>query len=251
MRKSGAALDFGGTFTAGSASALLVLLVPISVSGSAAGLARPPRRADQSRALGRDGGAAASAVAVLASATAALAGSYQPIGVGFPESEGWPVMVTARERAAGRRGGRAAVPQRSTSIRRPGDVLDMVDFRVLADRFPASLPREPDDPAIFRPRRSSDGSASAMLILSLTGIWLWWPRNGGFLRGPALASRGADLDQSASSARLLDFDSAGGGVADRHLSRFPQTARAVMSSIAPMNPQAQRPGPARLRARRA
>ena len=22
-----------------------------------------------------------------------------------------------------------------------------------------------------------------MLILSLTGIWLWWPRNGGFLRG--------------------------------------------------------------------
>ena len=38
-----------------------------------------------------------------------------------------------------------------------------------------------------------------MLILSLTGIYLWWPRNGGFLRGLALAARRRDVVQSASS----------------------------------------------------
>ena len=79
-----------------------------------------------------------------------------------------------------------------------------------------------------------------MLVLSLTGIWLWWPRGGGFLRG---------LRWTRSSRftfnlhHLLGFwislPLAVVSLTGIYLS-FPQTAREFMSSVAAMNPQGQR-----------
>ena len=81
-----------------------------------------------------------------------------------------------------------------------------------------------------------------MLILSLTGIWLWWPRNGAFL--PGLRWRRA-AHTTTNLHHLLGFwisiPLAVVSFTGIYLG-FPQTMRQVMSSIAPMNPQGQRPG---------
>ena len=81
-----------------------------------------------------------------------------------------------------------------------------------------------------------------MLILSLTGIWLWWPRNGAFL--PGLRWRRTP-HTTTNLHHLLGFwisiPLAVVSFTGIYLG-FPQTMRQVMSSIAPMNPQGQRPG---------
>jgi uncharacterized iron-regulated membrane protein len=81
-----------------------------------------------------------------------------------------------------------------------------------------------------------------MLILSLTGIWLWWPRNGAFL--PGLRWRRAAYT-TTNLHHLFGFwisiPLALVSLTGVYLG-FPQTARQLMSSIAPMTPQGQRPG---------
>ena len=81
-----------------------------------------------------------------------------------------------------------------------------------------------------------------MLILSLTGIWLWWPRNGAFL--PGLRWR-RSAQTTTNLHHLLGFwisiPLAVVSFTGIYLG-FPQTMRQMMSSIAPMNPQGQRPG---------
>ena len=57
---------------------------------------------------------------------------------------------------------------------------------------------------------------------------------------PSVAARAAHVDKSAPHARLLDFDTARDRLTDRNCSVFPQTARSLMSSIAPMQPQPPR-----------
>ena len=76
--------------------ALMVLLVPIAVSGALLvwhdpldALLHPARYAVTGTQLVQPS-------AYLASATAALAGSAQPVAVRFPADEGWPVIVMAR-----------------------------------------------------------------------------------------------------------------------------------------------------------
>ena len=75
---------------------LTVLLVPIAVSGALLvwhdpldALIHPSRYAVTGTQLAQPS-------AYLASATAALDGSAQPVGVRFPADEGWPVIVMAR-----------------------------------------------------------------------------------------------------------------------------------------------------------
>ena len=75
---------------------LMVLLVPIAVSGALLvwhdpldALLHPGRYAVTGTQLVQPS-------AYLASATAALEGSAQPVAVRFPADEGWPVMVMAR-----------------------------------------------------------------------------------------------------------------------------------------------------------
>jgi uncharacterized iron-regulated membrane protein len=85
-----------------------------------------------------------------------------------------------------------------------------------------------------------------MLILSLTGIWLWWPRNA---RSWGAVLRGLRWTRSSRFTfnlhHLLGFwiaiPLAVVSFTGIYLS-FPQTARTVMSSVAAMNPQGGRGG---------
>ena len=76
-----------------------------------------------------------------------------------------------------------------------------------------------------------------MLVLSLTGIYLWWPRNAGFLRGLRW-SRGPAL--SFNLHHLFGFwisiPLAVVSVTGIYLG-FPQQGRELLSSVAPMTPQ--------------
>lgn len=78
-----------------------------------------------------------------------------------------------------------------------------------------------------------------MLMLSLTGIWLWWPRNGAFL--PGLHWRRAPATIT-NLHHLLGFwislPLAFVSLTGIYLS-FPPYARSLMTSVAPMNPPAR------------
>ena len=79
-----------------------------------------------------------------------------------------------------------------------------------------------------------------MLILSLTGIWLWWPRRASVLSG--LRWRRAPHTSTNLHHSLgfwISIPLAIVSLTGIYLS-FPQTARSLMSSIAPMQPQPPR-----------
>ena len=82
----------------------------------------------------------------------------------------------------------------------------------------------------------------AMLILSLSGIYLWWPRNGKFLPGLRWW-RSAHVDNNLH--HLLGFwislPLAFVSLTGIYLS-FPPQARELMSAVAPMTPPAPRVG---------
>ena len=219
--------------------ALMVLLVPIAVSGALLvwhdpldALLHPARYAVTGTQLVQPS-------AYLASATAALAGSAQPVAVRFPADEGWPVIVMARG-APPVEGG----PTRFVNVYLDpptARALDVVDFRSSLigwlHRFHENL-TIPE----YSGRAIVGWAGVGMLILSLTGIWLWWPRNGAFL--PGLRWRRAP-HTTTNLHHLLGFwisiPLAVVSLTGIYLG-FPQTAREVMSSIAPMTPQGQRPG---------
>jgi uncharacterized iron-regulated membrane protein len=174
---------------------------------------------------------------LLASAAAALESGVGPMAVRFPESEGWPVTVLARavQRAEG------GPPRLLTVYLDPpsGRVLDVVDFRSsligFLHRFHENL-TVPD----YSGRQIVGWAGVGMLILSLTGIWLWWPRNGAFLPGLRWRRSGAT---TTNLHHLFGFwislPLAVVSFTGLYLA-FPQSARSVMSSMAPMTPPAQR-----------
>ena len=218
---------------------LTVLLVPIAVSGALLvwhdpldALLHPSRYAVTGTQLMQPS-------AYLASATAALDGSAQPVGVRFPADEGWPVIVMARG-APRVEGG----PIRFVNVYLDpptARTLDVVDFRSSLigwlHRFHENL-TIPE----YSGRAIVGWAGVGMLILSLTGIWLWWPRNGAFL--PGLRWR-RSAQTTTNLHHLLGFwisiPLAVVSLTGVYLG-FPQTMRQMMSSIAPMNPQGPRPG---------
>jgi uncharacterized iron-regulated membrane protein len=219
--------------------ALVVLLLPISVSGALLvwhdhldAVLNPARYAVSGTAIAQPPSA------YLASAAAALAGSAQPAAVRFPASEGWPVIVMAR--AASGEGGRPRIV--NVYLDPPtARVLDTVDFRSSLigwlHRFHENL-TIPD----YSGRAIVGWVGVGMLMLSLTGIWLWWPRNGAFLTG--LRWRRSSFT-TTNLHHLIGFwiavPLAVVSATGIYLG-FPQNARLLMSSIAPMAPQGQRPG---------
>ncbi len=81
-----------------------------------------------------------------------------------------------------------------------------------------------------------------MLIMSLTGIWLWWPRTGAFL--PGLRWRRAGYT-TTNLHHLIGFwiSIPLAVVSLTGIYRgFPQTSRQAMAAIAPMTPLGPRPG---------
>jgi len=218
--------------------ALAVLLVPIALSGALLvwhdhvdALVHPGRYAVTGSAL-------MSPSAYVASARAVLERGVQPAAVRFPESDGWPVMVMARGARA--EGG----PPRIVNVYvdpPTARVLDVVDFRSsligVLHRFHENL-TIPE----YSGRAIVGWVGVGMLLLSLTGIWLWWPRSGAFL--PGLRWR-RSAHTTTNLHHLFGFwisiPLAVVSFTGIYLG-FPQTARQVMSSIAPMTPQGQRPG---------
>jgi uncharacterized iron-regulated membrane protein len=122
-----------------------------------------------------------------------------------------------------------------------GRVLDVVDFRGslvgIMHRFHENLTL-PE----FSGRQIVGWTGVGMLILSLTGLWLWWPRNGAFLpglrwrRSPATTANLHHLVGFWTALPLALVSATGIYLA------FPQSARNAMSSIAAMTPQGPRPG---------
>ena len=249
--------------------ALAVLLVPIALSGALLvwhdqldALVHPGRYAVTGAALMPPS-------AYVAGAGAALERGVQPVAVRLPERDGWPVVVMARgaalaSEASGQRGNSIVRapdtrPEPGSSARAPraeggpprivnvfldpptARVLDVVDFRSsligVLHRFHENL-TIPE----YSGRAVVGWVGVGMLLLSLTGIWLWWPRSGAFL--PGLRWR-RSVHTTTNLHHLFGFwisiPLAVVSFTGIYLG-FPQTVRQVMSSIAPMTPQAQRPG---------
>src|SRR3954471_7175568 len=217
---------------------LAVLLVPISLSGAALVWH------DQFDALfhpGRDAATAGPSLPpsqLITHASAALERGFQPIAVRMPESEGWPATVSARE---GRRGEGARPRLVNIYLDPPtGRVLDTVEFR---DSLIGVLHRFHENLTIpeLNGRNIVGWVGVAMLILSLSGIYLWWPRNAGFLRGlrftrgPALSFNLHHLFGFWISIPLAVVSATGIYLG------FPQQAREMMASVAPIS-QPQRGG---------
>jgi uncharacterized iron-regulated membrane protein len=78
-----------------------------------------------------------------------------------------------------------------------------------------------------------------MLILSLTGIWIWWPRNGGLLKGLRWTrSPRFTFNLHSMLGFWISIPLALVSLTGIYLS-FPQTARDLMSSIATVTPNAR------------
>jgi uncharacterized iron-regulated membrane protein len=212
---------------------LAVLLVPISLSGAALvwhdqfdALIHPSRYAATA-------GPSLPPSQLITHASAALERGFQPIAVRMPESEGWPATVSARE---GRRG-EGARPRLVTVYLDPptGRVLDTVEFR---DSLIGVLHRFHENLTVpeFNGRAIVGWVGVAMLILSLSGIYMWWPRNGGFLRGLRF-TRGPKL--SFNLHHLFGFwislPLAVVSATGIYLG-FPQQGRDMLASVASMSP---------------
>jgi uncharacterized iron-regulated membrane protein len=215
---------------------LAVLLIPISISGALLvwhdhldALINPDRYAVTS-------GVAQPPSALLASATASLGRGFDPMAVRLPESAGWPATVIAREqRQRGAEGGR---PRLVTVYLDPptGRVLATAEFRNSVIGF---LHRFHENLTIpeYSGRAVVGWVGVAMLLLSLSGIYLWWPRNAGFLRGlrwrrgPATSFNLHHLFGFWIAIPLAVVSATGIYLG------FPQQARQLLSSVAPMTPQ--------------
>jgi uncharacterized iron-regulated membrane protein len=177
--------------------------------------------------------------AYLASASAALPDGVTALALRFPEEPGWPVTVMGR--GATSEGG-GPPPFKRVYLDPPtARALDVLDQRNSLVGF---LHRFHENLTIpqYSGRAIVGWIGVGMLLLTLTGLWLWWPRNGAFLIG--LRWRRAPSTMTnlhfllgfwiALPLAVVSFT----GV---YLS-FPQPARQAMAAIAPMNPQAGRPG---------
>jgi uncharacterized iron-regulated membrane protein len=209
-----------------------LLLVPIAVSGALLvfkdnldALLHPSRYAVTGAEMSQP------FATYLTNAGQAAGTKASPVAMHFPIGAGWPVTVQAREaRTEGR-------PTVFTVYLDPptARVLDVVEFRSSLFGF---LHRFHENLTI--PQHSGRAiigwGGIAMLILALSGIWLWWPRNGAFLRGLRWSRSPAT---TTNLHHLLGFwislPLAFVSLTGIYLS-FPQIARTAMQSVLPMGP---------------
>jgi uncharacterized iron-regulated membrane protein len=171
-----------------------------------------------------------------ADATANTDAGLRPAAMRYPEP-GWPVQVTMRVQPRDD-GGR---PRTAIVFLDPptGAVLDVMDFRSSLIGFLHGFHENLTLPQ-YSGRQIIGWVGIGMLTLSLTGIWLWWPRASGFLHGlrwarsPRFTFNLHHLLGFWISIPLAVVSSTGIYLA------FPQTAREVTSSVATMNQQGPR-----------
>jgi uncharacterized iron-regulated membrane protein len=171
-----------------------------------------------------------------AAAVAADPSGLRPTALRLPDEPGGPVRVIARVRKAepGTR------PRIVTVFLDPptGNILDVMEFRATLFGFlhvfheNLTIPR-------YSGRQIVGWAGVGLLTMSLTGLWLWWPR-GGFLRG---------LRWSRSTQLMFNLHHLIGFWISLPLAlvsltgiylAFPQTAHSLTSTVAPMNAQGPR-----------
>ena len=225
---------------------LALLLIPISISGGLLvwhdeidALLTPQRYAVTGAQVSLPPSAY---LAKAAEAVAADPQNLQATGIRYPDAPGWPVRVVPRGQP-GENGGR---PRFVTVFLDPptAAVLDVMEFRTSFIGFLHIFHENLTIPQ-YSGRQIVGWAGVGMLILSLTGIWLWWPRQTSWIN--LLRS----LRWTRSSRFTFNLHNMLGfwiaiplavvSLTVIYLS-FPQTARDMMSSIAPMNPQGQRGG---------
>jgi uncharacterized iron-regulated membrane protein len=160
-------------------------------------------------------------------------------GMRLPETVRHPVVVMARQETEGASGGR---PRTFGYYLDPptGAVLDKVDFRSSWVGFMHVFHGNLSIPQ-YSGRQIVGWVGIGMLILSLTGIWLWWPRHGSVASGVKwrrTPHTSHNLHQTLGF--WISIPLAVVSLTGVYLS-FPQQARSLMSSIAPMAPQGPRP----------
>ena len=178
----------------------------------------------------------------LAKATAAVAADperLQATGLRYPEQPGWPVRVVTRAQQSDSNGR----PRFVTVFLDPptAAVLDVMEFRASFIGFLHVFHENLTIPQ-YSGRQIVGWAGVGMLILSLTGTWLWWPRNGSLLRALRWTrSSRFTFNLHNMLGFWIALPLAAVSLTGIYLS-FPQTARSMMSSIATMNPQGQRGG---------
>lgn len=222
---------------------LLVALVPIAVSGALLVWHEPLERAvEHERFAVSDSKATLAPSAYLAAAEAAFAGRAQPTSLRLPEHAGEPVVVVGRLDGPPGPNGR---PRQLTAWLDPADarVTDVADtsksvFSVL-HRLHGTL-------LIPQVGRKVVGWMGwAMSISCVTGLLIWWPRNGAVAKGLRWKRTPMVMDNLH---HMLGFwiciPLLATSLTGVYIS-FPQTSRAVFGVSQPQGQGGQRPGPPR------
>lgn len=221
---------------------LALLLIPVSVSGGLLvfhdeidALINPKRYAVTGA------GVAQPASAYLARAAEAIASDPAKLavtGLRYPDEPGAPVRVVTRPQQ------RTEGPPRFVTVfldPPTAQVLDVMEFRSSLVGFLHVFHENLMLPQ-YSGRQIVGWVGVAMLILSLTGIWLWWPRNGRFLIGLRWTrSPRFTFNLHNMLGFWISIPLAVVSLTGIYLS-FPQTARNMMSSVATMSPPGGRPG---------
>lgn len=220
--------------------ALAILTVPIAISGALLvyhdeldTLLHPARYAVTGSQISQPSSA------YLDGARKALGNGITPTMIRF-DAEGGPVVVSARGRTP------EGTSRRLNVYLDPptANVLEVEDFRASMFGFLHVFHENLTIPQ-YSGRAIVGWIGVAMLISSLSGIYLWWPRNGAFRIG--LRWRRSD-STNANLHHLLGFwisiPLAVVSLTGIYLG-FPQQGRDLLSTVAPMTPRAGFGAPAR------
>lgn len=152
--------------------------------------------------------------------------------VRYPE-KGWPVRITMR----GQSRDVGARPRVITVFLDPptAAVLDVMEFRSSFFGFLHVFHENLTIPE-YSGRQIVGWVGTGLLIMSLTGLWLWWPRGGGFLRGLRWTRSGRfTFNLHHLIGFWISIPLAVVSFTGIYLA-FPQTARNAMSTVASMGP---------------
>ena len=160
---------------------LLVALVPLSVTGSVLVWHDQLDRALYAQRYVVTGGMVSMPVEAYADvAQAALGDRAQLTQVRFPQKSGDPVVAVGRMTGPPGPGGRP----RSLNVWIDPPTARVLDTAEVAKGFSMVMHRVHGSLLIPEVGRKVVGWLGwAMFVSSATGLWLWWPRNGGFLKG--------------------------------------------------------------------
>jgi uncharacterized iron-regulated membrane protein len=225
---------------------LALLLIPISISGGLLvyhdeidALLSPHRYAVTGAQVALP---PSTYLAKAAEATSADLGNLQATGIRYPDAEGWPIRVVTRAQQVES----GARPRFVTVFLDPptAAVLDIMEFRNSLIGFLHVFHENLMIPQ-YNGRQIVGWAGVGMLILSLTGIWLWWPRRTTWMNLLRSMRWTRSSRFTFNLHNMLGFwiaiPLAVVSLTGIYLS-FPQTARSMMSSIAPMIPQGARGG---------